>query len=66
MARIKKPKLRVVVPSGTEMLRVYHRNMIKNLRDLQDPGIDVPPIITRAKLVARQSREIVVREREGS
>lgn len=58
-----KSRLKVVIPNGTEMVRTYHRNMVSNIKNLQDPTINVPPLITRAKLVVRESREIIVRER---
>lgn len=57
-----KARLRVLVPSGPEMIRMYHRNIIANLRALKTPQVRVPSIVTRAKIIVRESREFVVRE----
>lgn len=61
----KKPRLRVIVPTGPEMIRVYHRNIVANDVERSTPRINVPSILTRAKLVVRESREIVIRDAEG-
>lgn len=60
--RDKKDRFRVIVPNGTEMVRLYHRNIVANSRALKDARVEVPPIRTRAKMVVRESREIVIKE----
>lgn len=61
----KKEKFKVVVPSGTSMVRMFHKNITDNTRTMTDPQIEVPSIVTRAKLVVRESRDVVIRESEG-
>jgi len=60
--REEKARLRVLIPNGSEMLRLYHRNIIANLRALKTPQVRVPSILTRAKMVVRETREFVVKE----
>lgn len=58
----KKPTLTVTIPSGTEMVRMYHRNMVENMRALQTPTVTVPSIVARAKMVVRENREVITKE----
>lgn len=59
-----KNRIVVVTPTGPEMIRAYHRNITANTRRNKRTAIDMPPILTRAKLIVRQSREIVLQEKE--
>lgn len=60
--RDRKTRLNITVPNGPNLIRLYHRNLTANYRSQEEPSIEMPSIVTRAKLVVRESREIVTSE----
>lgn len=51
-------QIKLVGTSGYDYIRIYHNNITANARKGASSAIRVPGIVTRAKLIQRQTRLI--------
>lgn len=60
----KSTSIKIIMPTGPEMIRMYHRNLVAQARDLKEARVETPSLLVKARLVVKEEREIVIRERK--
>ena len=57
---MEKEKLKVLIPHGSNLVRHYNKNVIKNLKNRNDGKVEKLSIVSNAKFLTSERRELLV------